>query len=161
VREPGPAPCSARPQAACARGPKSKNTRNFNPASKTQPHAVGKYFPLCIPLDGKFPIRELCVSGIPGLETNKSREPPSTQKCADSVRLTRHQPLVIAVLDEAREALMHFNSYFQYCPRTRGAIIVDGWTGSVAFRSITSRPGHPFRFGVGEIEDAVQGQATA
>jgi hypothetical protein len=75
------------------------------------------------------------------LEINKPRTQTSIQKDADSVRLTRHQPMVIAVLDEAREAVMRFNSFFQHCLLTRGAKIVDVWIGSVTFRSIPSRRG--------------------
>ena len=58
--------------------------------------------------------------------------------------------MVIAVLDEAGEAVMHFNSYFQHCLLNCGAIIAHGWMGSVAFRWIPSRGGLSIPFGLGE-----------
>src|SRR6267143_1644860 len=55
-----------------------------------------------MPKSEKFPIRELRIPGVSGWEYNKSGNRRSTQKLVDSVRLTRLQPLVIEVLNEAR-----------------------------------------------------------
>src|SRR6266403_1084547 len=61
-----------------------------------------------MPDDQKFPIRELCAARVSKWEISKSRNQHSTQTSVDSVGLTRLQPLVIVVLDQAREPGMFF-----------------------------------------------------
>ena len=59
--------------------------------------------------------------------------------------------MVIAVLDETRETVMHLGSYLRHCLMIRGARIGDEWMGSLACRSILSRRGHLTPFEVGAI----------
>jgi hypothetical protein len=89
-----------------------------------------------MPDDEKFPIRELCVAQVSGWEIDESRNQPSTQKSVDSVELTRLQPLVVVVLDQAREAVMLFGSTFRHYRLIRGAITAVAWMGFVTFRVI-------------------------
>jgi len=86
--------------------------------------------------DEKFPIWELWVAQVSGWEIDESRNQPSTQKFVDSVELTRLQPLVVVVLDQAREVGMLFGSSFRHYRLIRGAITAVAWMGSVTFRVI-------------------------
>ena len=82
-----------------------------------------------MPGDEKFPIPELCDARVSGWEISKSRNQPSTQNFVDSVELTRIQPLVIAVLDRAREVGMLFGSSFRHYRLIRRAITEVAWMG--------------------------------
>src|SRR6266404_978476 len=88
-----------------------------------------------MPDDETFPIRELCAARISEWEIEKSRNQHSTQTFVDSVGLTRLQPLVIAVLDRAREADMFFGSPFRDYLLVRGTITAIASMGSVTFRA--------------------------
>ena len=88
-----------------------------------------------MPDDETFPIRELCAARVSEWETNKSRNQHSTQTFVDSAGLTRLQPLVIAVLDQAREADMLFGSPFRHYRLVRGTITAIVLMGSVTFRA--------------------------
>ena len=89
-----------------------------------------------MPGDEKFPIWELCIARVSGWEIDESRNQPSTQKFVDSVELTRLQPLVVVVLDQAREAVMLIGSTFRHYRLIRGVITDLAWMGSVTFRVI-------------------------
>ena len=89
-----------------------------------------------MPGDEKFPIPELCDARVSGWEISKSRNQPSTQNFVDSVELTRIQPLVMAVLNQAREAVMLFGSSFRHYRLIRGVTTDLAWMGSVTFRVI-------------------------
>ena len=88
-----------------------------------------------MPDDEKFPIRELCAARVSEWEINKSRNQHSTQTSVDSVGLTRLQPLVIVVLDQARETDMLFGSPFLHYRLIRGAITAVARMESVTFRA--------------------------
>jgi len=88
-----------------------------------------------MPDDETFPIRELCAARVSEWETNKSRNQHSTQTFVDSVGLTQLQPLVIAVLDRAREADMLFGSPFLHYRLIRGVITAVASMRSVTFRA--------------------------
>ena len=88
-----------------------------------------------MPDDEKFPIRELCAARVSEWEINKSRDQHSTQTSVDSVGLTRLQPLVIVVLDQAREPDMFFGSPFLHYRLIRGTITAIALMGSVTFRA--------------------------
>ena len=83
-----------------------------------------------MPKSEKFPIRELCIPGVSGWEYNKFGNRRSTQKLVDSVRLTRLQPLVIEVLNEARGAVMLIRSYFLHYRLIREAITAVAMAGA-------------------------------
>ena len=83
-----------------------------------------------MPKSEKFPIRELRIPGVSGWEYNKFGNRRSTQKLVDSVRLTRLQPLVIEVLNEAREAVMLIRSYFLHYRLIREAITAVAMVGA-------------------------------
>ena len=82
-----------------------------------------------MPGDEKFPIPELCDARVSGWEISKSRNQPSTQNFVDSVELTRIQPLVMAVLNQAREAVMLFGSSFRHYRLIRGVTTDLAWMG--------------------------------
>ena len=88
-----------------------------------------------MPDDETFPIRELCAARVSEWEINKSRNQHSTQTFVDSVGLTQLQPLVIAVLDRAREADMFFGSPFLHYRLIRGVITAVASMRSVTFRA--------------------------
>jgi hypothetical protein len=83
-----------------------------------------------MPRSEKFPIRELRLAGVSGWEINRFGNRRSTQKHVDSVRLTRLQPLVIALLEEAREAVMLIRSYYLHYRLIREAITVVATVGT-------------------------------
>src|SRR6267143_1070053 len=88
-----------------------------------------------MPDDETFPIRELCAARVSEWETNKSRNQHSTQTFVDSVGLTQLQPLVIVVLDQAREPDMFFGSPFLHYRLIRGTMTAIALTGFVTFRA--------------------------
>jgi hypothetical protein len=83
-----------------------------------------------MPRSEKFPIRELRLAGVSGWETNKFGNRCSAQECVDSVRLMRLQSLVIALLEEAREAAMLIRSYYLHYRLIREAIIAVATVGA-------------------------------
>jgi hypothetical protein len=83
-----------------------------------------------MPRSVKFPIRELRLAGVSGWEINKFGNRRSAQECVDSVRLMRLQSLVIALLEEAREAAMLIRSYYLHYRLIREAIIAVATVGA-------------------------------
>jgi len=107
----------------------NKCTRKVKLASKKQPYAEGKRLSRGMPGDEKFPIWELCIARVSEWENDKSCNQSSTQKFVDSVELTRLQSLVLAVLKQAREAVMLFGSSFRHYHLIRGPITAVAWMG--------------------------------
>ena len=83
-----------------------------------------------MPKSEKFPIRELRIPGVSGWEYNEFGNRRPTQKHVDSVRLTRLQPLVIEVLNEARGAVMLIRSYFLHYRLIREPITAVAMVGA-------------------------------
>jgi hypothetical protein len=83
-----------------------------------------------MPRSEKFPIRELRLAGVSGWEINRFGNRRSAQEYVDSVRLMRLQSLVIALLEEAREAAMLIRSYYLHYRLIREAIIAVATVGA-------------------------------